>query len=91
MLTIEQYISIWCGIMVLVGLIYMCIERRRYREELRRLKDRLDMAEANRDLYEADARRYYNAWKKEKELGAVQREQAPKNNRTMFIIPEKFM
>ena len=49
------------------------------------------MAEANRDLYEADARRYYNAWKKEKELGAVQREQAPKNNRTMFIIPEKFM
>lgn len=91
MLTIEQYIAIWCGAAVLVGLIYMCVERRRYREEIRRLKDRLDMAEANRDLYEADARRYYRAWKKEKELAAALREQAPENNKTIFIIPEKFM
>ncbi len=91
MLTIEQYIAIWCGAAVLVGLIYMCVERRRHREEIRRLKDRLDMAEANRDLYEADARRYYRAWKQEKELAAAQREQAPENNKTIFIIPEKFM
>lgn len=78
MMTIEQYIAAWRGVVVLIGLISMWAERKRHKDEIRRLKDRLDMAEANRDLYEADARHYYEAWKKEKELAAEQRGQAQK-------------
>lgn len=78
MMTIEQYIAAWYGVVVLIGLISMWAERKRHKDEVRRLKDRLDMAEANRDLYEADARHYYEKWKKEKELAAEQRGQAQK-------------
>lgn len=89
MLTIEQYIAAWCGVVVLIGLISMWAERKRHKDEIRRLKDRLDMAEANRDLYEDNARHYYEAWKKEKELAAVERGQARKEKYSMPIIQEK--
>ena len=91
MLTIEQYIAIWCGVVLLISLISMRAERKRHVNEIKRLKERLDLAEANRDLYEADARHYYEAWKKEKELAAAKRGQAQKKKDSVVIIPEKII
>lgn len=91
MLTIEQYIAIWCGVVLLISLISMRAERKRHLNEIKRLKERLDRAEANRDLYESDARHYYEAWKKEKELAAAKRGQAHKEKNSMVIIPEKII
>lgn len=80
MLTIEQYIAIWCGIIVFIGGIVAIIDcvnlRKQIKKDLRRAEERRRMAEDSRDLYAAECRRYYIAYKKERELAAKYRKQA---------------
>lgn len=80
MLTIEQYIAIWGGLVALIGGVVFFIDyitfRRKIKKDLRRAEERRRMAEDSRDLYAAECRRYYIAYKKERELAAKYRKQA---------------
>lgn len=80
MLTIEQYIALCCGLVALIGGVVFFIDyityRRKMKENLRRAEERRMMAEDSRDLYAAECRKYFLAYKKERELAAKLRKQA---------------
>ena len=80
MLTIEQFLAVCFGLFVLISGIVFFIDyitfRRKMKENLRRAEERRRMAEDSRDLYAAECRRYYIAYKKERELAAKYRKQA---------------
>ena len=80
MLTIEQYIALCCGLVALINGVVILIDyitfRRKLKKDLRRAEERRRMAEDSRDLYAAECRRYYIAYKKERELAAKYRKQA---------------
>ena len=80
MLTIEQFLAVCFGLFVLISGIVFFIDyitfRRKMKENLRRAEERRRMAEDSRDLYAAECRRYYTAYKKERELAAKYRKQA---------------
>lgn len=80
MLTIEQFLAVCFGLFVLISGIVFFIDyitfRRKTKENLRRAEERRRMAEDSRDLYAAECRRYYIAYKKERELAAKYRKQA---------------
>lgn len=80
MLTIEQFLAVCFGLFVLISGIVFFIDyitfRRKMKENLRRAEERRRMAEDSRSLYEAESRKYYIAYKKERELAAKLRKQA---------------
>lgn len=80
MLTIEQFLAVCFGLFVLISGIVFFIDyityRRKMKENLRRAEERRRMAEDSRSLYEAESRKYYIAYKKERELAAKYRKQA---------------
>ena len=80
MLTIEQFLAVCFGLFVLISGIVFFIDyitfRRKMKENLRRAEERRRMAEDSRSLYEAESRKYYIAYKKERELAATYRKQA---------------